>query len=80
VPPPVCWGWGERSGVNASVVPPAMMVRTAGGRVAAALNTLYVLSAVGAEGKKGVIVVIHHTGMFSWSFGLALKRGSGREF
>lgn len=36
-------------------------MRTAGGRVEAALNTLYVLSAVGAEGKKGVIVVVHHT-------------------
>jgi len=36
-------------------------VRTAGGRVHSALNTLLVLSAVGNRGKKGVIMVVHHT-------------------
>ena len=38
------------------------MVRTAGGRVQAAMNTLLVLSAVGNEGQKGLIMVVHHTG------------------
>jgi carbonic anhydrase len=40
----------------------ATIVRNAGGRVHAALNTLLVLSAVGNEGKKGIIIVVHHTG------------------
>lgn len=39
----------------------ATVVRTAGGRVRPALSTLYVLSAVGTEGKKGLIMVVHHT-------------------
>jgi len=39
----------------------ATIVRTAGGRVHSALNTLLVLTAVGNEGKKGLIIVIHHT-------------------
>ena len=42
----------------------AAIVRNAGGRVHSALNTLLVLSAVGNEGKKGLIIVVHHTGMF----------------
>ena len=42
----------------------ATVVRTAGGRVLPALNTLYVLTTVGTEGKKGLIIVIHHTGNF----------------
>ncbi|KAH7360660.1 carbonic anhydras-like protein, partial [Rhexocercosporidium sp. MPI-PUGE-AT-0058] len=37
------------------------VVRTAGGRVHAAMSTLLVLSAVGNAGKKGVIMVVHHT-------------------
>ena len=39
----------------------ATIVRTAGGRVHAAMSTLLVLSAVGNLGKKGVIMVVHHT-------------------
>ncbi|KAH6719885.1 carbonic anhydrase [Leptodontidium sp. MPI-SDFR-AT-0119] len=39
----------------------ATVVRTAGGRVHAAMSTLLVLSAVGNAGKKGVIMVVHHT-------------------
>jgi len=39
----------------------ATVVRTAGGRVHSALNTLLVLSAVGNAGRKGVIMVVHHT-------------------
>lgn len=39
----------------------ATVVRTAGGRVHSALNTLLVLSAVGNAGKKGLIMVVHHT-------------------
>lgn len=46
------------------IVPPVTVVRTAGGRVTPALSTLYVLTAVGGEGKKGVVVVVHHTGAF----------------
>ena len=42
----------------------ATVVRTAGGRVLPALSTLYVLTTVGTEGKKGLIIVIHHTGNF----------------
>src|SRR3954467_13404589 len=42
----------------------ATIVRVAGGRVNAALNTLYVLSAVGTEGRRGVILVVHHSGLF----------------
>ena len=37
------------------------MVRTAGGRVHSEMNTLLVLLAVGNAGKKGVIMVVHHT-------------------
>ncbi|XMA08298.1 hypothetical protein WAI453_001089 [Rhynchosporium graminicola] len=39
----------------------ATVVRTAGGRVHAAMSTLLVLSAVGNVGKKGTIMVVHHT-------------------
>lgn len=39
----------------------ATVVRTAGGRIHPALSTLYVLAAVGNEGKKGLIIVVHHT-------------------
>ena len=39
----------------------ATIVRTAGGRIHAAMSTLLVLSAVGNLGKKGVIMVVHHT-------------------
>ncbi|KAF4629880.1 hypothetical protein G7Y89_g8258 [Cudoniella acicularis] len=39
----------------------ATIIRTAGGRVHSALNTLLVLSAVGNLGKKGTIIVVHHT-------------------
>jgi len=39
----------------------ATIVRTAGGRVHSILSTLLVLSAVGNGGKKGTIMVIHHT-------------------
>ncbi len=39
----------------------ATVVRTAGGRVHAAMSTLLVLAAVGNAGKKGVIMVVHHT-------------------
>ncbi|PSS22497.1 hypothetical protein M430DRAFT_226325 [Amorphotheca resinae ATCC 22711] len=39
----------------------ATVVRTTGGRVRPALSSLYVLTAVGGEGKKGLIMVIHHT-------------------
>lgn len=39
----------------------ATVVRIAGGRVTSAMNTLLVLSAVGNHGKKGVIMVVHHT-------------------
>jgi len=49
----------------------ATVVRTAGGRVKPALSTLLVLTAVGGEGKKGVIVVVHHTGKLGvlfWGF------------
>lgn len=41
--------------------PEATVVRTAGGRVHAAMSTLLVLSAVGNSGKKGTIMVVHHT-------------------
>ena len=37
------------------------MVRTAGGRVHAAMSSLLVLSAVGNHGTKGTIMVVHHT-------------------
>ena len=40
----------------------ATIVRTGGGRVCSALDTLLTLTAVGNEGKKGVIIVTHHTG------------------
>jgi len=46
---------GMKDGARATVV------RTAGGRIRPALNTLYVLSAVGTEGEKGLIMVVHHT-------------------
>ncbi|KAL2074353.1 hypothetical protein VTL71DRAFT_8131 [Oculimacula yallundae] len=39
----------------------ATVVRTAGGRVHAAMSTLLVLSAVGNAGKKGTIMIVHHT-------------------
>lgn len=39
----------------------ATIVRTAGGRAQPALSTLLVLSAVGNLGKKGTIIVVHHT-------------------
>lgn len=39
----------------------ATIVRVAGGRVEAAMSTLLVLSAVGNAGKKGTIIVIHHS-------------------
>jgi carbonic anhydrase len=39
----------------------ATVVRTAGGRVQAAMSSLLVLSAVGNLGKKGAIMVVHHT-------------------
>ncbi|KUJ12734.1 uncharacterized protein LY89DRAFT_687695 [Mollisia scopiformis] len=39
----------------------ATVVRVAGGRVDAAMCSLLVLSAVGNAGKKGAIVVVHHT-------------------
>ncbi|CZR54518.1 uncharacterized protein PAC_04402 [Phialocephala subalpina] len=39
----------------------ATIVRVAGGRVEAAMSTLLVLSAVGNAGKKGTILLIHHT-------------------
>ena len=42
----------------------ATVVRVAGGRVSAAMSTLLVLAAVGNRGEKGVIVVVHHSGMF----------------
>lgn len=41
--------------------PEATTVRTAGGRVHDAVSTLLVLSAVGNLGKKGTIMVVHHT-------------------
>ena len=40
----------------------ATIVRVAGGRVHAAYETLLALSAVGNEGMRGVIMVVHHTG------------------
>ncbi len=39
----------------------ATIVRTAGGRVSPALSTLLNLQAVGNAGKKGLIMVVHHT-------------------
>ena len=42
----------------------ATVIRVAGGRVRAAFSTLMVLAAVGNRGEKGVIVVVHHSGMF----------------
>ena len=42
----------------------ATVIRVAGGRVRAAFSTLMVLAAVGNGGEKGVIVVVHHSGMF----------------
>jgi len=39
----------------------ATIVRVAGGRVQSALGTLLVLAAVGNQGQKGTIMVIHHT-------------------
>jgi carbonic anhydrase len=61
----------------------ATIVRTAGGRVHSALNTLLVLSAVGNEGKKGLIIVVHHTGMFLFQeldvIGWELWGDEGRE-
>ena len=39
----------------------ATVVRIAGGRVHAAMSTLLVLAAVGNNGEKGVIMVVHHT-------------------
>ena len=46
----------------------ATVVRVAGGRVRAAFSTLLVLAVVGNRGEKGVIVVVHHSGMFGFSF------------
>ena len=42
-------------------MPEAAVVRTAGGRVHAAMSTLCVLAAVGNQGYKGTILVVHHT-------------------
>ena len=39
----------------------ATVIRVAGGRAAAALPSLLVLSAVGNNGAKGTIMVVHHT-------------------
>ena len=47
--------------LDSKVESEATVVRTAGGRVHAAMSTLLVLSAVGNLGKKGVIMVVHHT-------------------
>lgn len=47
--------------VSQAPLPEATVVRTAGGRVQAAMSTLLVLAAVGNNGKKGVIMVVHHT-------------------
>jgi len=62
----------------------ATVVRTAGGRVHAAMSTLLVLSAVGNLGKKGAIMVVHHTdcGLQTASDGEireALGEGVGEE-
>ena len=43
----------------------------------AALNTLLVLSAVGNEGKKGVIIVVHHTGKFGSTSERKVRREIG---
>ncbi|PMD24228.1 hypothetical protein NA56DRAFT_31250 [Hyaloscypha hepaticicola] len=51
----------EFLGMSSSEGNKATVVRTAGGRVHAAMSTLLVLSAVGNLGKKGVIMVVHHT-------------------
>ncbi len=47
--------------MNVDIRVEATVVRTAGGRVHAAMSTLLVLSAVGNSGKKGTIMVVHHT-------------------
>lgn len=39
----------------------ATIIRVAGGRVSKAMSSLHVLSAVGNNGSKGVIMVVHHT-------------------
>jgi len=39
----------------------AVVLRNAGGRVASAMNSLLILTAVGKEGRAGTIVVVHHT-------------------
>ena len=54
----------------------ATVVRVAGGRVRAAFGTLLVLAAVGNRGEKGVIVVVHHSGMFSLSPSFSLRFSS----
>jgi len=46
-------------------LPPPTIIRVTGGRVFAAMSSLLVLTAVGTEGSKGMIVVIHHTGFSS---------------
>ncbi|KAE9379007.1 carbonic anhydrase [Stipitochalara longipes BDJ] len=51
----------EFLGMSTSEGNKATIVRTAGGRVHAAMSTLLVLSAVGNLGTKGVIMVVHHT-------------------
>jgi len=54
----------------------ATVVRVAGGRARAAFGTLLVLAAVGNRGEKGVIVVVHHSGMFSLSPSFSLRFSS----
>ncbi|KAG9232746.1 hypothetical protein BJ875DRAFT_69050 [Amylocarpus encephaloides] len=51
----------EYLGMSSASGDKATIVRTAGARAQPALSTLYVLSAVGNLGKKGVIMVIGHT-------------------
>lgn len=51
----------EFLGMSAESGNKATTVRTAGGRVHDAVSTLLVLSAVGNLGKKGTIMVVHHT-------------------
>ncbi|KAE8448442.1 hypothetical protein EG329_009507 [Mollisiaceae sp. DMI_Dod_QoI] len=54
-------GREREDGTVIVVASEATVVRVAGGRVEAAMSTLLVLSAVGNAGKKGTIVVVHHT-------------------
>jgi carbonic anhydrase len=64
---------GNFAGCANGRVSAATIVRSAGGRVHTVLDSLLVLNAVGNEGKKGLIIVVHHTGKLSPNFIIYLR-------